>query len=78
MFTRIASTYTNYIQPNNMHIYQISASNPLKADDLDGLCFRKLKRAVEVLNEHGFQYSFEAELFHNGATEAWIMRRAVL
>jgi len=61
-----------------MNIYQIEASNPRKACGLDSKCFRSETRAMLALYEHGFEYSSEAKLYHNGATEAWIVKREVV
>ena len=61
-----------------MDIYQIEASNSRKACGLDGKCFRSETRAMLALYEHGFEYSSEAKLYHNGATEAWIVKRELV
>ena len=61
-----------------MNIYQIEASNPRKACGLDGKCFRSAARAMLALHEQGFEYSSEAKLYHNGATEAWIVTRELV
>lgn len=60
-------------------VYQISGSNPQKFGnkDLYGACFSSFGLAADSLRENGFEYSEEAELWHNGATEAWILRRPV-
>ena len=61
-----------------MDIYQIEASNARKACGLDGKCFRSEARAMLALYEHGFEYSSEAKFYHNGATEAWIIKRELI
>ena len=58
-----------------MDIYQIEASNTRKACGLDGKCFRSETRAMLALY---FEYSSEAKLYHNGATEAWIVKRELV
>ena len=60
-------------------VYQISISNPAKADkpELNGACFSSFGVAADTLRLHGFEYSEEAALYHNGSTEAWITRRPV-
>lgn len=60
-------------------VYQITISNPWKTGDptLSGACFPSIGLAADTLRQHGFMYSEEANLWHNGATEAWIDRRPV-
>ena len=57
-------------------VYQITISDPTKVDsyELNGACFSSLGTAADTLRLHGFEYSEEAELWHNGSTEAWITR----
>lgn len=41
------------------------------------MCFSEESLAVSTLLDFGFGYSAEAELWHNGATEAWITKREI-
>lgn len=61
------------------YIYQICVSNPWKTGDtsIDNMCFSEESLAVSTLLDFGFGYSAEAELWHNGATEAWITKREI-
>lgn len=59
----------------DMSIYQIQTSDPSKACGLDGKCFWEERDARYDLFEHGFQYSKDSDIFHNGATEAWLVKR---
>lgn len=56
-------------------IYRITVSNPQKCNpELDGACFESFGLAADTLRENQFEYSYDAELWHNGRTEAWISR----
>lgn len=56
-------------------VYEISVSDPKKCNPgLDGACFASIGLAADTLRKNGFEYSEEAELWHNGRTEAWISR----
>lgn len=58
--------------------YQIEVSNPDKvAKGISGACFDSKELAEETLVKHGFVYSDDAKLWHNGATEAWVNLRIV-
>ena len=54
-------------------VFKICVSNP----ELNEACFSSIELAEGTLRENGFEYSEDAELWHNGATEAWIVRRPV-
>lgn len=57
------------------YIYKLSFSNPDKVDGrLEGACFSSAVLAIWTMNEWGFYYSEEAELWHNGITEGWISK----
>lgn len=59
------------------YVYQIHVSNPSKAPEVSGKLFCSIARACAILIDQGFYYSPEAALWHNGSTEAWIMRHPV-
>lgn len=54
------------------NIYQIVCSVNYKAQNVANRVFTNLDKAIITLEENGFNYSKEAKLWHNGATEAWI------
>ena len=60
----------------NSIIYQIKVSDPSKCGSpaLANACFSSHGLAAATLRNYGFTYSEEADLWHNGHTEAWITR----
>ena len=55
-----------------MNIYLTKVCDVWKAPEVDSRAFSNYHKAYTFLIENGFEYSPEAELFHNGATEAFI------
>jgi hypothetical protein len=63
---------------SSSYVYQITVSNPAKvANGISGACFCSRELAEETLVKHGFVYSDDAELWHNGSTEAWVSLRPI-
>lgn len=61
-----------------LFIYQICVSNPRKvADGVSSRCFSSYEKAVAFLHDSDFMLFPESGLWHNGATEAWIVKRFV-
>lgn len=61
-----------------LFIYQICVSNPWKvADGVSSRCFSSYRKAALFLYDSDFMFSPEANLWHNGATEAWIVKHLV-
>ena len=58
-------------------IYQISVSDPWLVEDtrIVGSCYDSVDAAEEELARHGFLFSQDAGIWHNGSTEAWIVTR---
>lgn len=57
-----------------MYVYQIVCSVNYKATEVCDRVFKTKKGAEYALLENNFFYSPEAELWHNGRTEAWIKK----
>ena len=56
-------------------IYRITVSAPEKCNpELHGACFESFGLSADTLRMNNFEYSYEAELWHNGSSEAWISR----
>lgn len=58
-------------------IYQISVSNPWLVEDtrIVGSCYDSVDAAEEELARNGFRFFPDAGIWHNGRTEAWVIRR---
>lgn len=59
------------------NIYQINCSVDYKAQAVANRVFSNIDKAIICLYDNGFGYSKEAKLWHNGATEAWIVKHTV-
>lgn len=59
------------------NIYQIKCSVDYKAQKVANRVFSNIDKAIICLYDNGFRYSKEAKLWHNGATEAWIVKYTV-
>jgi len=58
-------------------IYVTSYSEQWKANGAENEAFDTWQKACNYLLEHEFEYSPEADLFHNGRTEAFIDKMEV-
>lgn len=57
-----------------MYVYQIQCSVNYKATQVFDRIFKTKKGAEYALLQNNFDYSPEADIWHNGATEAWIKK----
>lgn len=64
---------------NERHVYTIEVSNVAKVSNKDmvGKRFFSKAAAEAALLCDGFQQSPECDIWHNGATEAWITDRVI-